>query len=1518
MDESYRERRAVSGRDSGSIWPAANWLDNLPFGPAPESLEALQEDVAPMEHRLGRRVRALLANAWAIRESSSVKAAACLHEAGRVLEKRAGRPADAWVCHSHALDIMPEHKPSRDALRRLARKSGDMELLGQLISAQIGRSAHPAEVSVLLTELGVIEHLEGRHGQAVDALREAMAANPDGLAPLLLMLSVATQEEDDDEIVQTLSRLVAEWPDARMRQEMRLVLALIEERAGRLDKARECLEVEEPELSPTPPTLWARMRVSLRDGQYASAQKALHELRSVLEPGTLREALTRWTFAMSRLSQGHGFSLEAEDPEDERFADIEALDAFRRGVRDRYVSALASMIREAKSDSWRSALWLTEHVGRWGGTLQTTTGAVVSGVEGDSVAARAVAGLLNASFDTEANSTNINVRLDPAAMLHISLSSGDFARAADDLRRLRERTVESADRWALAVAEASLRRGKLQKGDEALATLRSETMDLAREPLGALVRLEEREAASLAELAVAESQKTADDLRAAWLVAWAAKHLESIDGEESRRLYGNALELSPSNLMALAGLRRLGATHEELVERSIAAANSLETPFERAEFLVRAAFYQLLSDNPARAAALFGKAYKLAPRDASIWRYALRFAMTHLRSALSSHVLVPPEGESLGLYDMLCLGSLGLEIDPEAAQEWFSQAARQAPEDPIAQKGLIEALFDAGKSAMVTEKLIERIREAADLEEEAAIFLRIADVDRRFGEKESAVILSLLAAAERLPGHVSTLTRLALHQAKNRLRKELAKTLACLAAATQDDKDASMLGIAAWHAGRDDLQALRTGVRCDPEVALEAVELEARLEDIEERRALLERIVPRLDGTQTFALRLAEADMDCRKVEEALEVLQRASSMSGVKPVALVELAALQKARGDFSDLLETLERLADAVLSQEHRAEIWMQAMSIARDDLSDPRRAARYCVEMLKIDPANEEVFTQGRALLDAATDAELSAALIEARIKGQDDPMERRNMHVELVPLLLRLGRREDAQRQLVAALEILPNDFEHHWMLADFYRDDEDYQKAIEHFVAAAKLSEDKEASQKLFFALGELYMDHTEHKELAEKSFLRVLGWDKTHGPSLERLVSLYVRQGNPNRAAQALEHLIRSAQDDDTRIVKMVQLAHLLQEHLGRPDQAERVLVEATRVDPLDLRPFDALFELLRRQNDSLSLGIQLDRAIASQAAALEQRPGDASLYRNLEKLWASREKAIFVTLAKEALCLLEGAENPDGDEQVHWNVGGRIGEAVYEDYLCPKSVLAGLRETLKILREPFAQLESVSARDLDSARHARLSRKHPLVVAAARMVPQFGLQLPNFHVSVENEPGVRIFPGDPPSVVVPHAVAQSSHSTVHLFAAGFALQIERLGLGLATVVPPERLRLLLAGAVRMLSDGYFLRDMDEAETIRAMKEISPFISDEVRRRIQPFALDSSAALASPSLCRDIFAAGYRSGFVAAGSLIGAADGLRAFHADDETALSRLPGIGSIMAFAFSRDHAELRKRLGI
>jgi hypothetical protein len=231
-------------------------------------------------------------------------------------------------------------------------------------------------------------------------------------------------------------------------------------------------------------------------------------------------------------------------------------------------------------------------------------------------------------------------------------------------------------------------------------------------------------------------------------------------------------------------------------------------------------------------------------------------------------------------------------------------------------------------------------------------------------------------------------------------------------------------------------------------------------------------------------------------------------------------------------------------------------------------------------------------------------------------------------------------------------------------------------------------------------------------------------------------------------------------------------------------------------------------------------------------------------------------------------------------------------------------------------IEEAAARILKISMKEMGLARASRLESQTQIVKDVLELAAAFGIPEPQ--VFVVDQDGIGIVPGSPSAVLVSRKVAALTDERASRFIAASILQYIRQGLSLATVVPSDRLRTLLAGVVRLFVSDFCPPGITPSAVEQAAALLGQSLPGRSRDAVQQFAFDCAEALGEEDLDEQIVNVGHRAGFVASGALTAAIDALCATTGVARQPLSGIPGAALLISFVFSKDHLELRRRLGL
>ncbi|RMG17518.1 MAG: hypothetical protein D6731_03970 [Planctomycetota bacterium] len=711
----------------------AAWRRSLELNPArPEAFEEYRRLAAEAG---AHREFYELVSAVAERVEDAPLRHAFWREGALVATTKLDDPSAAALLYERVLAEAPGDPGAVEALRRLYRRLGRWRDLAALLEEAAGSEASGQDPGECWRELArVARDRLGDLPRAARALEAALAGDAGADDAAWDDLAGVYGSLDDAESLVRVHERRAERAEDPAERALCLARAAEVYEAKLLDCGAAARSLREA-LAATPGAadlLLALARVQRAAGDFAAASATLEEAaRAVEERGDPRQASDLQLERALLLSERMGDPTAAEeafaqalatDPSNARAhrARVELLEAQERW--EPLETALREAFAQAKEPGARAEFAL-----RRARLLAERLGRLDD----------ALAALDEAE---EACPRLASVRDARVGILRTARRAGPLAEALAARRAADPHELTGAERCALLREEAELRAFQLGDPERALALLR-EALELRpkdRAVLRALLRVERRLGLGrpLAEHLEAAARLERDPRRRAAYLVEAGRVLKTRAGDASaaKLLLARALKADPSLQVAvrwLAAIAREEGDEEELARLLGREAELEEDPIRRAELRARRGRL-LAARDPEAAREVFGRALEDHPDSLEAWRGLAPLlrkaeAWEELAHALSELARLERDPR-LRLRELALLGELRLSAlrDPGGAREAFEKALEIDPRDPRALRGRTRSLEGTGEAAALAESLRAEFEAAAAADERVALGRRLA------------------------------------------------------------------------------------------------------------------------------------------------------------------------------------------------------------------------------------------------------------------------------------------------------------------------------------------------------------------------------------------------------------------------------------------------------------------------------------------------------------------------------------------------------------------------------------------------------------------------------------------------------------------------------------------------------------------------------------------------------------------------------------------------------------------------
>jgi cellulose synthase operon protein C len=369
----------------------------------------------------------------------------------------------------------------------------------------------------------------------------------------------------------------------------------------------------------------------------------------------------------------------------------------------------------------------------------------------------------------------------------------------------------------------------------------------------------------------------------------------------------------------------------------------------------------------------------------------------------------------------------------------------------------------------------------------------------------------------------------------------------------------------------------------------------------------------------------------------ARAALELAASTRPAHPVVLEALARIYEDSGEPALLAGTLTELAEAAQDPADRLGHLHRIGVLCLDALDDREGAITAFEAVLAIDPAHVPTLRALAPLYSASSRFDALIAMHQAEAAAIREPRRRAIAHARAAEILERIGRLEDAAHEhehaLALAADLLPS-FE---ALVRLYAAGERHHQLVELYERHLERA-DPERRIEYLFAIGDLYRGPLADPEQAEHAYRRILKLQPKHLGAIHALQRVAAASGRWRALVDALELEVQTVRDNSQTADLLHRIGELLDERLGRRDEALTRLRSVLAIDPHHVATLATLGRMFHAEGRWVDLAEVFERELA----ASPDHPQTVMILHKLGELYARQlgdvERAI--TVLRRALDL--------------------------------------------------------------------------------------------------------------------------------------------------------------------------------------------------------------------------------------------------------------------------------------
>jgi tetratricopeptide (TPR) repeat protein len=342
----------------------------------------------------------------------------------------------------------------------------------------------------------------------------------------------------------------------------------------------------------------------------------------------------------------------------------------------------------------------------------------------------------------------------------------------------------------------------------------------------------------------------------------------------------------------------------------------------------------------------------------------------------------------------------------------------------------------------------------------------------------------------------------------------------------------------------------------------------------------------------------------------AAEYLVKAAEFTGGDAETFKSLVRLYWALKDYPRLAEAYNQQIDFTPDADERAGLFAALGKVYEDHLEDPQRAIDVFNNLLSVD-ANSKIALGALARLYEKTAVWAQAVQILEQLATKEESVDQQ------VELFFRIGviqheqlnRPDEAEISLSKALELKDDHVGSMLGLADLYQQRKDYGKAARMLREAGRNTANELERVKRLYQSGTIYQDELDDEEKALEVFEELTALDPEHVPTGERIVLLYEKAEDLDRAEGVLDMLVRKVDAKDrARLIELNTKLGEISLACGHEEKALSAFRSAYDLDPTSQQALKDLASLLYRRKEYQEAGKLFQALLVHRRDTLEPK----------------------------------------------------------------------------------------------------------------------------------------------------------------------------------------------------------------------------------------------------------------------------------------------------------------------
>ncbi len=319
-------------------------------------------------------------------------------------------------------------------------------------------------------------------------------------------------------------------------------------------------------------------------------------------------------------------------------------------------------------------------------------------------------------------------------------------------------------------------------------------------------------------------------------------------------------------------------------------------------------------------------------------------------------------------------------------------------------------------------------------------------------------------------------------------------------------------------------------------------------------------------------------------LEWAIHSVQQALRIDPSHPAALGLLADLQRKRGSWHELVETLQRHASVESAPSKRTELYTQLAELLEQQIQDIAGAVHAYQQALTFDPQSRPALVALDRLYRRTEQWELLIDVLGKRAELETEERDQVKFKLEIGQIFdLRIYDAGQAITAYQQVLDIDPGNLVALRALEALYEKTNQSEKYLEVLEAQLDVSGTDAEQVALYERMAAAWEERFDKLDRAAECLEKIVALDSRNFSAYRELARLYHQAGKWEALVETYNNHIRATSDVPTRVDLYVAMGAVYETQLTDPDRAIEAFTDVLSFDPDEPRALDALGRLYER-----------------------------------------------------------------------------------------------------------------------------------------------------------------------------------------------------------------------------------------------------------------------------------------------------------------------------------------------